>query len=707
MSAPVLPSITDMLATHARTIGTRVAFSDDRRSVTYADLRSRTNRIAAGLASMGLCRGDRAAICMRNSVDMAEAVLAVATTGAIGVPLDPQSSDAELAHVLADSGATVIIADKARLDQLRRLRHADGRELLIVLAGEVPTEPPDGVEWLSDLAERDMTEPTPGSVGLDDPAWMLYTSGTTGAPKGVVSTQRNWLASLADYGPLMDLRAGDEMLWPLPMFHAMSHAICLLGTLAVGATTTLVTGFHPQDTWDALCGQAFTVFVGVPATYHQLVAAANETGTHPAALRIGITGGAPSTPALHRAVNDTLGIALVEMYGSTEASGVIAMARPGLPVAPGAIGPVTPGTQVRIVDPRTGLDVEAGGEGEIRVAGPGVMLGYHNAPEATARAVVDGWYRTGDLGRLIDGDLAVTGRLSELIIRGGDNLRPAEIEQVVRGVPGVADVVVVGAPDEMLGEVPVAYVVAESGGVDAGVLVATCRRELSGFKVPVAFYEIEALPRTRSGKIRRRAGGFLHDAAGFDAGFFGISPRRRWRWTRSSGCCWRPRGRRWSGPGSTRELRGSRTGVFAGADVQRLRRGRLPPDGRSRGLPGTAARQRRVGPGLVRARPGGPGGDGGHGVLVVAGGAAPGGAGAAGGGVLAGAGRRGHGDVDPGGSWSSPGSGAGRRTAGARRSPPRRRHGLGRGRGDAGAGAAVRTRGATGTGCWRWCGAAR
>ncbi|WDV49619.1 type I polyketide synthase [Streptomyces coeruleorubidus] len=497
--------VPELLRQHAEVAGERVAYSDSSRSVTYAELERRTRSLAAYLTGTGLRRGDRVAICLGNCVEMVESCLAVLRAGMVGVPLDPRSLDAELAHFLKDSGAVFVITDTAHLAQLRRLGPPQDR-LGVLVTGTGPV--PDGARLFRSAAESDGSAQI-DTLGLDDPAWILYTSGTTHRPKGVLSTQRAALWSVAAcYAPIFGLSSDDRLLWPLPLFHSFSHSLAILGVTAVGASARIAGELLPPGglrqellTAHAGLGGPFTMLAGVPATYHRLL---DSGGAAPPALRMCVVAGAPSGPAMRAAVEETLGAPLLDAYGSTETCGMIAVNRPEGPRVDGSCGPPVPGMDVRVVDPRSGEDAPDGAEGEVWVRGPSLMTGYHEQPEATAAALRDGWYRTGDLGRRVEhGHLRLTGRVGELIIRGGENIHPTEIEQALAQCPGVSEAVVVGVPHDVLGEVPVAFVVPGPDGIDARQVLAECRTRLADYKVPAEIREIAAVPRTASGKITR------------------------------------------------------------------------------------------------------------------------------------------------------------------------------------------------------------
>ncbi|MBW8481276.1 AMP-binding protein, partial [Actinomadura parmotrematis] len=518
----------ELLEEHARRTPRKIAFRDARRGVAYAELAARTRRLAGHLAEHRLQPGDRAALLLGNRVEMVEGYLALVRAGAVGVPVNPRLTEAELGHLLDDSGARLVIADPAHAAPLGRVL-ADRPDVTVVVAGGPPSAGVlaalPGALSFEALAGTEPGTPARDDLGLDEPAWMLYTSGTTGRPKGVVSTQRNCLWSVAAcYVPVPGLSAEDRVLWPLPLFHSLSHIACVLAVTAVGATARILDGFSAGEVLAALREDGSTFLAGVPTMYHHLVRAAREDGFTAPHLRMCLVGGAVTTAALRRGFEEAFGAPLLDAYGSTETCGSITINWPTGARVEGSCGLPVPGLGVRLVDPDTGADAGPGEEGEVWVRGPSVMLGYHGRPEETAGAFRDGWYRTGDLARRdAAGYFTITGRIKELIIRGGENVHPGEVEEVLRGRPGVADVAVAGRPHEVLGEVPVAFVVPGPEGLDPEALFAACRERLAYFKVPEELYEITEVPRTASGKVARRlllerparlraTGGGHHDA---------------------------------------------------------------------------------------------------------------------------------------------------------------------------------------------------
>ncbi|AUS77123.1 polyketide synthase [Actinoalloteichus sp. AHMU CJ021] len=489
----------ELVRDHARDIPERTAYSDARRSVSYAELSARTGRLAGHLAALGVAPGERVAFVLGNGVSLVESYLATARASAVGVPVNPLSSDDELAHLLADSGAVAVITDPARIARLTRVAPA----LTTVLADEV-----DPVDWdgprFEDLATSPAPEPARDDLGVDDWAFMLYTSGTTGRPKGVRSSTRNSLWTIAAcYAPILGLSGEDRVLWPLPLHHCLGHHLGTLGVLAVGASAHVTSGFAAEEVLAGLAAGEFSVLVGVPAMYQELLRAADADGIVAPGLRLCLTAGAVGGAELPARVEARFGAPLIDSYGTTETCGPITTNWPGGTRVPGSCGLPVPGLSVRLVDPGTRTDVPVGEDGEVWVRGPNVMAGYHRDPGATADALPGGWYRTGDLARRDDhGYLTVTGRISELIIRGGENIHPAEVEQVLLGAPGVLDAAVGPAPDPRLGEVPVAYLVARDD-LDPEEVLRVCREKLAGFRVPTQLRALDALPRTAAGKVTR------------------------------------------------------------------------------------------------------------------------------------------------------------------------------------------------------------
>ncbi|AZM94003.1 SDR family NAD(P)-dependent oxidoreductase (plasmid) [Streptomyces sp. W1SF4] len=507
----LLRPLSELLRGHARDRADRIAHSDGTREVTYGELAATTGRLAGHLAALAAGRGRRVLVHLGNRVETVESCLAATRAALVAVPVSPRAGDAELKHVLDDSQAAVVITDAHRLAQYRRLEAVGhGVHFVVVTApGETPTAGTDaaGVHDYARLSATEPPAPAPDDLALDEVAWMLYTSGTTGTPKGVLSTQRAGLWSVAaGYPSVLGMTDDDRLLWPLPLHHSFAFNLCVLGVTATGASARIMADPTPGEVLDELRAAPYTLMAAVPTLCHHLLDTAGEAAPALTGLRAFLVAGAVTGPELGARFADAFGVPLIDSYGSTETTGVITCNPLTGPRVPGSCGRPVPGLGLRVVDPATGLDVPCGDEGEIRVDSPSLMLGYHRAPEATEAAFHEGWYRTGDLGRLdTDGFLTITGRLKELIIRGGENIHPAEIEDVIRAGEDIADVAVVARPHSGLGEVPVAYVVPREGrNLSPEDILTRCREHLAYYKVPVALHRTAHIPRTTSGKTVRR-----------------------------------------------------------------------------------------------------------------------------------------------------------------------------------------------------------
>ncbi|MFJ8495119.1 AMP-binding protein, partial [Streptomyces sp. NPDC094038] len=493
----------ELLRDHAGSRGGETAFSDACRAVTWAELERRTAWLAGHLASQGLERGERAALFLDNSVSMVEGYLALARVGAVGVPVGPHTTGAELTHMVGDAAIRLIVTDGPRLPVVTRML-AEYPDLLVVVTGDAV---PEGALSFDDFATADPGVAPRDDLGLDDPAFLLYTSGTTGRPKGVLSTTRNSLWNIAAcYTPVLGLSHGDEVLWPLPLSHCLGHHLGVLGVVATGASAYILNGFAPGEVLDLLARRPFTFLAAVPSMYQQLVYAAEGRAPVRNSLRMCFVAGSATTEALRTQVADVFGVPLTVGYGTTETCGLITSDWPDTARVPGSCGLPVTGLSVRLVDPQSSADVGQGAEGEVWVRGPGVMLGYWDGAAGAAVPPAEGWYRTGDLARADEaGYLTITGRIKELILRGGENIHPSEVEEVIARVPGVRDVAVFGAPHAVLGQMPVALVIPGPGGLDPAAVFAACRADLSYYKVPVQLHAVAEVPRTASGKIVRAA----------------------------------------------------------------------------------------------------------------------------------------------------------------------------------------------------------
>jgi long-chain acyl-CoA synthetase len=499
----LIASVPELLRRHAAARAGKLAYRDARRSVTYAELEARTGRIAGHLADHGVAPGDTVAMLLPNSVAWIESCFAITRAYAVAVPISYDSTEAEIAYRLSDANCKAIVTTPERAALVEKLRPGAPNLQLVILTGD------GGAPALryADLAEKPAKSASCDPDDVHKPAYIIYTSGTTGRAKGVLLTTHGMLWVVAAcWAPVTGLSERDTMLSPLPLFHSYALNLSVLAVLATGASVHIMERFSTAEAVKLLRNGDFTYFPGVPTMFHYfLEATRSEAGLTFPNLRLCVSAGAIMPATLNREFEAKFGIPLLDGYGITETSTMVTMNWPNSGRVLGSCGIPVPGLAVRIVDPASGADAAPGQEGELIVRGPNVMPGYHNKPQETASALRNGWYHTGDLAKCDEnGFLTITGRLKELIIRGGQNIAPAEIEEVVNTFEAVLDCAVVGVPHAHLGEVPALFVVPRPGKtLDEAALLAHCRATLSSYKVPHAVHRVPEIPRTGSGKIIR------------------------------------------------------------------------------------------------------------------------------------------------------------------------------------------------------------
>jgi malonyl-CoA/methylmalonyl-CoA synthetase len=441
--------------------------------LTRGDLDARSTAGAGRLARLGLAAGDRVLFCAESSADLVVAYLACLRMGLVVVPTNTAYGPRELAHVLRDAEPRAAILD----DPTREAAVAELTPTVHRLSPALAL--PDG--------------PTPGldRATRRDPALICYTSGTTGAPKGAVLRHGHGLASAEGLRLAWRWSAADRLLLALPLFHMHGLGVGLHGTLHNGGSAVLFRGFRVDEILDAIDRFRATLFFGVPTMYHRL--ASHPDAARLAALRLCVSGSAPLPASLHAEIERASGQRVLERYGMTETLMLVSNPHDG-ERRPGSVGLPLPGVELRI----------AGERREIEVRGPNVFDGYWRRPDANAEAfTADGYFRTGDLGRIeADGYVILDGRAKELIISGGFNVYPREVEDVMRLHPEIEDVAVVGEPSAEWGERVAAYVVTRTP-LELDALRAWIGDRLAPFKQPRALHRVEALPRNALGKVQK------------------------------------------------------------------------------------------------------------------------------------------------------------------------------------------------------------
>lgn len=494
-----------LLKRHATERPDKLAYKDARTSVTYAELNKSTANLAGHFQDAGVDPGDRIAIFLPNSVQWIESCFATVRAGAISVPISYESTVPEVAYRLEDAECKVIITTDERYEMVAALQAKTPslKKIILVDRGDVQAQG----ERLSRLRVEHPKSIPRDAESIDATSFIIYTSGTTGRPKGVLLTQRNMLWVVAAcWAPIAKLSENDYVLSPLPLFHSYALNLSVLGILATGASEYIIEKFSTTEVMRLLKAEPFTVLPGVPTMFHYLLEAArNDPSSSYPNMRVCISAGAIMPAPINQEFEKLFNVKLLDGYGITETATMVTMNWIDGGRVMGSCGLPVPGLCVRLIDPKSGHDVASGEEGELIVRGPNVMSGYHKKPAETASALKHGWYYTGDLAKSdANGFLTITGRLKELVIRGGQNIAPAEVEEAVCAHDAVLDCAVVGAPHEHLGEVPVVFVVPRPGmTVVTDVLIDHCRQRLSAYKVPAEVHLVNEIPRTGSGKIIR------------------------------------------------------------------------------------------------------------------------------------------------------------------------------------------------------------
>ncbi len=455
------------------------------RSFTFGELDARSDRLAAVLADRGLVRGDRLAFFLGNSVEVIDLWLACLKLGVIAVPTNILYRERELTHILADSEPAAVVTSPDLAPHL-----AEGTERW--LTHELATEAAARTGLTRTIVRTDATSP----------AALIYTSGTTGPAKGAVLTHGNFAANALALISAWQVTEADRFLCALPLFHVHGLGNGVHAWLASGCHMKLVERFDGARAADWFATYKPTLFFGVPTMYVRLLELPEETARRIGwDMRLFVSGSAPLPAAVFTEFHARFGHVILERYGMTETLMIAGNPFVGARKA-GTVGRAFPMTAIRIRSD-DGEDLDDDTAGELWVKGPNVCDGYWRRPEATAEAFQDGWFRTGDLGvRSRDGFITLQGRRSDLIISGGFNIYPREIEELLVEQPGVHEAAVVGVPDPRRGEVPVAYLVADAT-LDLAALERHLRTQLASFKQPRAFVRVDALPRTALGKVQK------------------------------------------------------------------------------------------------------------------------------------------------------------------------------------------------------------
>jgi long-chain acyl-CoA synthetase len=484
-------NLTDTTRAHAGRVAVRV----DDAALTYRALDEASARVAGLLHERGLKPGDRVGLMMPNVAEVPVVYYGVLRAGGVVVPMNPLLKGREVAYYLSDSGAGLLFAWHAFAEQGRAGAEQAGADTIVV----------DGVGF-PDLLATATPDFQVADTSDEDTAVILYTSGTTGHPKGAELTHGN-LISNTEVSRVDIVQAGpdDVIFGGLPLFHVFGQTVALNVAVAAGACLTLLPRFDPAHALRIIASHRVTVFEGVPTMYVALLHQPDRADYDTSSLRTCISGGAALPVEVLRGFDEAFGVPVLEGYGLSETSPVASFNLPGRERKPGSIGTPIRDVQMRVVDEEDN-EAPQGEVGEIVILGPNVMKGYWLRPEATAEAIRDGWFHNGDLARVDeDGYFYIVDRKKDLIIRGGYNVYPREIEEVMYEHPAVAEAAVIGLPHSSLGEEVAAAVALKPGAaVTAEELRDYVKSQVAAYKYPRHVWFVDALPKGPTGKIQKR-----------------------------------------------------------------------------------------------------------------------------------------------------------------------------------------------------------
>ena len=490
-----MPNLADLLTTSAGAFAGRVAVKREERELTYAALDAMTARVAGLLRAKGVRPGDRVAIMLPNVEYFAMCYYGALRAGAAVVPMNVLLKEREVAFYLGDSGAKVLFGSKAFAHAAHAGAEQTDAECVLVEPGHFEAML-DRCVSVPEVAERDPR----------DTAVILYTSGTTGTPKGAELTHDNLLRNTETSVDVFGTDERSVTLGALPLFHAFGQTCALNATIAVGGCLTLIPRFDGATALEIIERDGVTIFEGVPTMYAAMLHSPRAADTDVSTLEVCVSGGAAMPVELMRGFEERFGCTVLEGYGLSETSPVASFNRRDRERKPGSIGLPLDGVEMRVVA-ADGHEVAQGDVGEIAIRGHNVMKGYWRRPDATAEVLdADGWLRTGDMGRVDDdGYFFVVDRKKELVIRGGYNVYPREIEEVLYEHPAVREAAVIGIPHDDLGEEVGAAVALKAGAhASAADLRAFVKDRVAAYKYPRHVWLVDDLPKGPTGKILKR-----------------------------------------------------------------------------------------------------------------------------------------------------------------------------------------------------------
>jgi malonyl-CoA/methylmalonyl-CoA synthetase len=476
----------------------KVAIEFEDQKVTFKELQSNANKVANALNSIGIIKGDRVAHYFPNCLEIVYSLMGNFRNGSIIVPMNISFKEQEIHHILHDSGAKAVITDMERLPIVKNVlsKLPELKTIILVDGNEENTHNFHEITKSASDKEPDVV------IKDEDPSIIFYTSGTTGKPKGAALNQSNVTSNVKALAQAWKWAEDDVFLLTLPLYHIHGIGVALCGSLYVGNFTILRKKFVAEDVLETIQKRKATLFMGVPTMYFKLLEVEGLEKYDTSSMRLFVSGSAPLSRELFSRLKKAFGHEILERAGMSESMMNFSNPYNGDRV-PGSVGPCLPGVKVRIVNGETFEDVPVGSEGEILIKGPNVFNGYWNKPAYNKHVFKDGWFVTGDVGKIDEKNYVyIIGRSKDVIKSGGINIYPREIEDVIESMPEVKECAVVGVPDKEFGESVKAYVVLNPGAkLKDDDVVNFCREKLASFKKPKFVEFLDALPKNTMGKM--------------------------------------------------------------------------------------------------------------------------------------------------------------------------------------------------------------
>ena len=494
----IIRPINDLIKKQSEKLKDKIAYADEIESISYKNLNIETKNLSSYLNEKKINPGDAASIILPNSVNWIVSCFAIIRLGCLVVPISYDSTLSEIEYKLKDSNTKILITTNEIKDKIKNK---------LILENKIQFITIDDQEENLNLSKIRKTNHKSIILkdDIDRPSYILYTSGTTGQPKGVLLTTRGMLWVIAScWMPIAGLAENSKVLSPLPLFHSYALNLSVLGILASGASEFLLPKFSPLDIFNKVKEKNFNFLPGVPTMFHYLLSTGKKNKFKLNNIKTCVSAGAIMQAKLNGDFEKYFKIELLDGYGITETSTMVTMNWSGKERNMGSCGLPLPGMSVRIIEGNE-LDVKPGEEGELICRGPNIMLGYHKKDNETNKILKNGWYYTGDLAKQdLDGFITITGRLKEIIIRGGQNISPTEVEEAILKYPKILDCAVVGLKHSELGEIPAAFVILKEGEIfNENEIKNFCVNKLSKYKIPDIVKKIDFIPRTGSGKTMR------------------------------------------------------------------------------------------------------------------------------------------------------------------------------------------------------------